>query len=74
MSSWNWSGKLLASALLLGAMQARSADGGAKQGSDPAHRVSPYSRYAHEHAQSTAIKNGRVKVKHSRTSSSQGRR
>jgi hypothetical protein len=65
MSSLHWTARLLAAGLFLLSTQGRSAETAAKQDAKPAQRVSPYARYAREHAQSTTNKKARGKVKHS---------
>jgi hypothetical protein len=52
---------LLAAGLLLGPTRARAAENAAPQPGTPAHRVSPYARYARDHAKSVEKKPARVK-------------
>jgi hypothetical protein len=73
MSLSEWSRQLLVAGLLLASAQAAAAESGAKQGADPARRVSPYARYAQEHAKSESAKAARVKVKRSSSARTRGR-
>lgn len=63
----------LGAGLLLAPVEARAAENGAQPAVSPAKRVSPYARYAQEHAKSAQVKPARVRPSSSSAAKSRKR-